>query len=640
MQSLPTSVGPLVQSSKLGKSYWEAVGPMRNLFIDELAETVRDYLDRCLEPPADCLYWSMYMRGRTPGKAKPYLVFSSTNERTRKRALRMVRESGILAKFPAIRLKHTRYTPEMNTVMRLLSDDGLELSQEAVPYTYIDGNTFYHIPSGNVMSLQLYVRKPTVEESIRQATAGGVICVGSSFFYLTVYHILQRNEHQASHQVSQQDSQLQVHGKLIDLDEKYQVSYRGEGDEEVDDSGYEDSTQSDSDGMSTTSDSDNCSGDSEVSMQLSEEHMSGACIGSTGLDNDPSFSPQVPLPTGQTKIEYLGSTELASSAAFGSESLDYLLIKVQNEDQKKINRIDASHIHSHDICVDKVASIGNEDRKVLILSTSHGISKAALSATPRYMRLARTSTTRKAFALHLDRDVQRGECGSWVVDEVSGHLYGHIFGGGIGTRTAYIIPADDIFEDIERKFRQPVFLPSVKQESHAASGVNWGSTPSLVLQAGSQGSMMVSKTREKPAIPREASNQSQLNYCNIISSNAELPRNQDSVDPQGGEVPQLPCRRSQYRGKLTCNKAAQILSDNGFSSAPNSLPTLSIRSELPEAAPNSSCAMPISSKGSRAYLTNKKEPLRTFRQNLSRSLFYYASSSRSAGPGQDSEKRN
>jgi hypothetical protein len=550
----------------------------------------------------------------------------------------MVRESGILAKFPTIRLKHTRYTPEMNTVMRLLSDDGLELSQDAVPYTYIDGNTFYHIPSGNAMSLQLYVRKPTVEEPIRQATAGGVICVGSSFFYLTVYHILERNEHR----VSQQDSQLQVHGNLIDLDdEKYQVSYRGEDDEQIDDSGYEDSTQSDSDGMSTTSDSDNGSGDSGASMQLSEEHMNGACIGSTGLDNDPSFSPQVPLPTEQTKIEFLGSTELTSSAAFGSESLDYLLIKVQNEDQKRINRIDASHIHSHDICVDKVASIGNEDRKVLILSTSHGISKAALSATPRYMRLARTSTTRKAFALQLDRDVQPGECGSWVVDEVSGHLYGHIFGGGIGTRTAYIMPADDIFEDIERKFRQPVFLPSVKQESHPASGVNSGSTPSRVLQFGSpQGSIMVSKTREKPAIPREASNQTQLNYCNIISSNAELPRNQDSVDPQGGEVPQLPCTRSQYRGKLTCNKAAQILSDNGVSSAPNSLPTLSIRSEPPEAAPNSTCAIPISSKGSRAYLTDNKEPLRTFRQNLSRSLFYYASSSRSAGPGQDSEKRH
>ncbi|KAF4176626.1 hypothetical protein CNMCM8694_005690 [Aspergillus lentulus] len=523
----------------------------------------------------------------------------------------------------------------MNTLMRLLSDEGLELSQNAVPYTYIDGNTVYHIPSGNVMSLQLYVRKPTIKEPVRQATAGGVVCVGSSFFYLTVYHILERNEHQ----VSLQDSKLQIHGKLINLDdEKYQVSCRGEEDEVADDSGFEDSTQSDSDGTSTTSDSDNGSGDSGVSMQLSEEHMRGACIGSTGLDNNPSFSPQVPLPTEQTKMD---SAEIASSAAFGSESLDYLLIKLQNEDQKKVNRIEASHIRSHDICVDKIASIGNEDRKVIILSTSHGISKGALSATPRYMRLARTSTTRKTFALQLDRDVQPGECGSWVVDEVSGHLYGHVFGGGIGTRTAYIIPADDIFEDIERKFRQPVFLPSVKQDSHTPSGMSPGTTPPQVLQAGSsQGSMMVSKSGEKPAIPREASDQSQLDYCNIVSSNAKLPGNQDSVDPRGGDVPQLPCTRSQYRGKLTCNKAAQILSDNGVSSAPNSLPTLSIRSKPPKAAPNSTCANPVSSKGSRAYLTDKKEPLRTFRKNLSRSLFYYASSSRSAGPGQDSEKRH
>ncbi|KAL5045813.1 hypothetical protein BDW71DRAFT_198058 [Aspergillus fruticulosus] len=623
MQPLSSSVGSLIQSSKLRKSYWEATGPMRKLFIDELAQT----------PPSECLSWSMYMRGRTPGKAKPYLVFSSTNEKTRKRALQMVKESGILTAFPTIKLSHTRYPPDMNTLMRLLGDEVLVRRQDAESHTFILGNMFYYIPSDNVMGLQLYVKGLSIEEPVGRATAGGIICVGSSFFYLTVYHILERNEHRQS----QQDRRFRVRRRVSDLDDrKSEVEYREveeeEEEEEVDGFGFEDSAQLSFGRMSTTSDSDSESGDSEGSKELSEEHETGGSVGFTELDADPSFTPQkAPLPSGATQLEYLVSTKLGSPTTIGSESLDYLLIEVQNEDHKKGNRLLQS---------------GNEDRAVIILTASHNISRRTLFATPRFVRLAKATTTRKTFALQLDKYVQPGECGSWVIDEVSGHLYGHIFGGGIGTRTAYITPADDIFEDIRRRSGQPVFLPSAKEESHVESEVKSRSIPSRVLQLDSQqGDMIVPKSMENHGFPKQTTNRSRPTQCNINSSSVELAaRNRDVGGPECRRVnaPQLPCTTSQTMGKVTSNKAAQVPTDNSVSKAREYPPTLKMESEPPKGgrAPNSTCSKSFSSPQPKAYLKDEEASLWTYRPKSSRPLFYYAPSSHSAGPGEESEREH
>ena len=44
----------------------------------------------------------------------------------------------------------------------------------------------------------------------------------------------------------------------------------------------------------------------------------------------------------------------------------------------------------------------------------------------------------------------KGDSGSWVIDAVTGDLYGHIVAGVPETGLAYIVPAVKTFEDIEK----------------------------------------------------------------------------------------------------------------------------------------------------------------------------------------------
>jgi hypothetical protein len=51
-----------------------------------------------------------------------------------------------------------------------------------------------------------------------------------------------------------------------------------------------------------------------------------------------------------------------------------------------------------------------------------------------------------------------GDCGSWVFDLKTGDIYGHIVSGFPGTGTAYIVPASQIFQNIQRSLGKSVEL--------------------------------------------------------------------------------------------------------------------------------------------------------------------------------------
>ncbi len=53
-----------------------------------------------------------------------------------------------------------------------------------------------------------------------------------------------------------------------------------------------------------------------------------------------------------------------------------------------------------------------------------------------------------------------GDCGAWVIDALTGSIYGHVIAGDLTSSTAYIIPAYKVFDDIEDRFGVPPLLPS------------------------------------------------------------------------------------------------------------------------------------------------------------------------------------
>lgn len=82
------------------------------------------------------------------------------------------------------------------------------------------------------------------------------------------------------------------------------------------------------------------------------------------------------------------------------------------------------------------------------MTASSGFLSGKLRATASYMRLPNQRTLQELYSVRLDGKLADGDCGSGVVDQLAGHLYGHIVAGSVGTGFAYIVPAMQVFEDI------------------------------------------------------------------------------------------------------------------------------------------------------------------------------------------------
>ncbi len=71
-----------------------------------------------------------------------------------------------------------------------------------------------------------------------------------------------------------------------------------------------------------------------------------------------------------------------------------------------------------------------------------------------------------------------GDCGAWVIDAVTGSIYGHVIAGDLTSSTAYIIPAYKVFDDIEDRFGVPPLLPSEPALRDSTAVANTSNQPS------------------------------------------------------------------------------------------------------------------------------------------------------------------
>ncbi|KAF9882809.1 peptide-N4-(N-acetyl-beta- glucosaminyl)asparagine amidase [Aspergillus nanangensis] len=343
-----------------------------------------------------------------------------------------------------------------------------------------------------------------------------------------VYHILEQEEYRQQVRDNEFPDQNHICGPEeeqsgIDSD---QGTYEEE--EYVGDSGFEDAGSTNVDRISTTD--ENESRLSEASIQISKAPRNDDIIDGSNMAEGPSATTQVPSCSDTSRFADQNLARLDSRSGIESRSLDYMLFEIHDEDQKTSNGFNEPCTPSRTVHVQDIASIGNRSCSVFILSACHGISKGTLFETPRFMRSSKTPATQKMFSVQLDRHVQSGDSGSWVVDAASGRLHGHIFGGGIGTKIAYIMPADDIFKDIRRQSGQPVFLPSAIGEEPAELDVTAESSlPRLLQPAPLQASESGSRTREP-----------QRTFGNINSKRAN-------------DVPQVPGTGHKGMGEATTN---------------------------------------------------------------------------------------
>jgi hypothetical protein len=68
----------------------------------------------------------------------------------------------------------------------------------------------------------------------------------------------------------------------------------------------------------------------------------------------------------------------------------------------------------------------------------------------------------------LTSDIEKGDCGSWIVDYKEKTLYGYITAGDSGSSVAYIVPAHQAISDIAQQMRCNVMFLSVQNSGGKA----------------------------------------------------------------------------------------------------------------------------------------------------------------------------
>lgn len=203
----PKSTWPDPEAS-IGESFcvlgkyrcWEAIGlagdiPKSAAFRDikTLLESRYEYLHEGLSVPR-ALSYELYMIGKVKKEAQPYIMFICESKPSRQRALKLVRESGILDEYPGVLLGECSRAPILSRpavpLASLDSGEDLQVTEESDegdilpesgPYVY------YQEPLSDVYGFPIFVEifggSPR-----RKATAGGIIRVGDEFYVLTVAH--------------------------------------------------------------------------------------------------------------------------------------------------------------------------------------------------------------------------------------------------------------------------------------------------------------------------------------------------------------------------------------------------------------------------------------------------------------------
>lgn len=94
------SIGGAIFTSRIGRRQaWRACGPARESFEQEVQPLLENILERGDLDDADFLI-KLYMIGRQYNRATPIILICCMNQKARENAEQIVRDSGLLEKYP------------------------------------------------------------------------------------------------------------------------------------------------------------------------------------------------------------------------------------------------------------------------------------------------------------------------------------------------------------------------------------------------------------------------------------------------------------------------------------------------------------------------------------------------------------
>lgn len=420
--------------------YWEARGPALDAY-KQLVRKIREILEEKQGPlpNSDIIWFDVYMVGPDMDNARPLVMFTGPNEDARKKAKKIIKDSGLLAAYPgmytgewaeaphlgrqALRVGPGRSPPPSSSYRELVSGRIGGQQDPAPTPNVVDFEPFI---TDNRRSTILHIRFGL--ETVR-ATSGLVWESEGTEYCLTAAHVFSRPS-------SEPDPKFVRPG--------------------TDSSEYEFDGFTDDD-----HDANSPSGTSEGSLtappsEESDERDSAFSISpvlqetgdSTRAFEDEVVETQSMHPSAETSNS---SSETCYSASIvwdpdnyymTSAQLDYMLHKIPRLD-------DSEPAHGMQILTSSVVIEPTENGDIARVHTSHGILSGVIQKTSTYALLPGSTKYQEVFVAYLDSPVKSGDSGAVVSNETN-QVYGHIVTGS-STSTAFVMPLRQVYDDIMRK---------------------------------------------------------------------------------------------------------------------------------------------------------------------------------------------
>ena len=142
-------------------SCWEAIGSAREVFL-QLGPEIKDYLEHHYDGPSQPVTFSIYMIGRTQETAEPMVMFCCKDAKSRRYMRKAVAESGLLEKYPGVKVGDCEKAPDFGKLVELLATG-------SGPSVVSPGNSLKPVGLGLILqpNSRIYTSLDTSQEDIR-----------------------------------------------------------------------------------------------------------------------------------------------------------------------------------------------------------------------------------------------------------------------------------------------------------------------------------------------------------------------------------------------------------------------------------------------------------------------------------------
>ena len=401
-------------SSNGSSKLWRATGPAKNLLV-ELRDRVLRLIASCgYESPSSAIWsFSLCMTGDCEDRARPHLLFVHNDIAVYLQIRKLIKDSGLTKDYPSVTIG------QKNTLKLLAA--GLTTHDSQLMATSSDLTTTIRI-SGN----RLFDGHSPASVSTRHvATIGGIVRHGSEAFIFSAGHPFVSNSGGIKTQAGY---------------------YREDGDYETLGSGAS---------PREVASIESSEHDQSRRQLDSDSHVPFSDVGTQKMVDEPLSLPQ--------KVHQLNLNQCPGkeTSSITSGNLDYSLFRLSDEAVEDLlvnqpgSRSPTNVLRRTNIVIPES---DDDNVNVLCRTASGRFMTGKLDGTPSHIRLPNSSKLSEVYEVQFDGSLAQGDCGAWALDAGNGGLYGHLIAGLERDGSAYIMPARDVFDNVQTKLNQGLLV--------------------------------------------------------------------------------------------------------------------------------------------------------------------------------------